>query len=204
MQSTIALHRPCRFVERGGAIPLSGAGVWQVCQGWVQLSTWVAMGEERVLGWVGPSMWFGSGLTTRAHHQARALSDVMVVWYAQPEIENTPELGLKLLQQKARRLCQLEELLAIASQRRALDRLSNLFRLLIFEMGQLTAEGVRLEARLTHQEIASAIGTNRVTVTRMLGELKRQGIVVLDGHKHWIVKKPEFFEQNSALSYMRA
>ncbi|MGC9502933.1 Crp/Fnr family transcriptional regulator [Baaleninema sp.] len=194
MQSTIALHRPCRFVERGGAIPVSGTGVWQVCQGWVQLSTWMAMGEERVLGWVGPSMWFGSGLTTRAHHQARALSDVMVIWYPQPEIEKTPELGLKLLQQKARRLCQLEELLAIASQRRALDRLSHLFRLLIAEMGQSTHDGVRLGARLTHQEIASAIGTNRVTVTRMLGELKRQGIVALDSQKHWVVVQADFFK----------
>ncbi|MBP0000408.1 MAG: Crp/Fnr family transcriptional regulator [Cyanobacteria bacterium SID2] len=199
MQSAITLHRPCRFVERGGAIPLSGTGVWQVCQGWVQLSTWVAMGEERVLGWVGPSMWLGSGLTTRPHHQARALSDVMAIWYPQAEIEQTPELGIKLLQQKARRLCQLEELLVIASHRRALDRLSHLFRLLILEMGQSTSEGMRLGARLTHQEIASAIGTNRVTVTRMLGELKRKDVLNLDADKHWIVKNIDSFEEDSKL-----
>lgn len=187
MQPTSTLHRTCRFYERGDLLPLSGTGVWQVCQGWVQLSTCVAMGDERVLGWVGPSMWLGTGLTTRPHHQAKALSSVMVIWYPLDEIERTPELAAKLLHQKAKRLCQLEELLAIASQKRALDRLQHLLHLLAREMGQNTAEGIRLGARLTHQEIASAIGTNRVTVTRMLGELKRQGTLALDASKHWVV-----------------
>ena len=63
-------------------------------------------------------------------------------------------------------------------------------------MGQPTAEGVRLKARLTHQDLANAIGVNRVTVTRILGEFKRQNRLFLDASKHWLVMPEESQELN--------
>ncbi|KPQ39012.1 MAG: Crp/Fnr family transcriptional regulator [Phormidium sp.] len=191
MQSTVMRHRTSRIYDRGDLLPQSTSGIWQVCQGWVQLNTYMTMGEERVLGWVGPSMWLGEGLTARHNHQMKALSRVMMTWYPLDEIERSPQLGYTLIQQKAKRLYQLENLLSITAQKRASDRLENLLRLLIREMGQPTAEGVRLKARLTHQDLANAIGVNRVTVTRILGDFKRQNRLFLDASKHWLVMQPE-------------
>ncbi|OAB59118.1 hypothetical protein AY600_06595 [Phormidium willei BDU 130791] len=191
MQPTVMRHRTSRIYDRGDLLPQSSTGIWQVCQGWVQLNTYMVMGEERVLGWVGPSMWLGEGLTTRHNHQMKALSRVMMTWYPLDEIERSPQLGYTLIQQKAKRLYQLEHLLSITAQKRASDRLENLLRLLIREMGQPTADGVRLKARLTHQDLANAIGVNRVTVTRILGEFKRQNRLFLDASKHWLVMHKE-------------
>jgi CRP-like cAMP-binding protein len=80
-----------------------------------------------------------------------------------------------------RRLRQMEAILAIAGQRRVDDRLYQLLLLLQQEFGQPVVEGTRLNIRLTHQDIANAICTTRVTVTRMLGKLQQQGLIGRDG-----------------------
>jgi CRP-like cAMP-binding protein len=54
-------------------------------------------------------------------------------------------------------------------------------------MGEPIAQGSRLKIRLTHQNLANAIGTTRVTVTRLLGEFQRQGAVSIDGDRHLII-----------------
>jgi len=47
--------------------------------------------------------------------------------------------------------------------------------------GTVTNGVVRVKLALTHQELAQLIGTSRETVTRTLGEFKRQGIIELNG-----------------------
>jgi CRP-like cAMP-binding protein len=57
-------------------------------------------------------------------------------------------------------------------------------------------EGKRLKdgriafRRATHQEIANRIGTTRETVTRMLKDLERQGLIRIDGKE--VVVQPDF------------
>ena len=45
--------------------------------------------------------------------------------------------------------------------------------------GELRDGRTRLPVRITHQDIASMAGVNRQTVTRILSELRRQGILAL-------------------------
>jgi CRP-like cAMP-binding protein len=67
------------------------------------------------------------------------------------------------------------------------ERLQQLLQLLKREMGEPIAQGSRLKIRLTHQNLANAIGTTRVTVTRLLGEFQRQGAVSSDCDRHLII-----------------
>jgi len=55
------------------------------------------------------------------------------------------------------------------------------------EIGAPCDEGTRLSVRLTHQHLASAIGTTRVTVTRLLGKLKEEGWLKLDSSRHIVL-----------------
>jgi CRP-like cAMP-binding protein len=41
--------------------------------------------------------------------------------------------------------------------------------------------------RLTHQELASALGTTRVTVTRVIGALREEGWLQLDGQRRLVL-----------------
>jgi CRP-like cAMP-binding protein len=78
-------------------------------------------------------------------------------------------------------------MLAMVGCRRVEDRLRQLLLLLQMEVGQPVPEGTRLSVRLTHQHLASAIGTTRVTVTRLLGQLKEEGRLLIDENRHIIL-----------------
>lgn len=185
-------ERHLHFYEKGDAIPLMASGLWQVCQGLVQLSTLYPTGEEGLLGWAGPGMCFGLGLTCLQTYRATAASEVYLMAYSMVEIESSPQLAQELLPQMGRRLRQMEAMLAIAGQRRVDDRLYQLLLLLKQEFGQPVTEGTRLNIRLTHQDIANAICTTRVTVTRMLGRLQQQGMISRDSDRHLILRGDPF------------
>ncbi|NJK70414.1 MAG: Crp/Fnr family transcriptional regulator [Microcoleus sp. CSU_2_2] len=192
IQHNTGATRNLHFYAKGETIPLMSQGIWRVCQGLVQLSTLYPTGEEGLLGWVGPSMCFGLWLTNLQTYRATATSDVYLMWYSMVEIEASPQFAHELLPQMARRLRQMEAILAIAGQRRVEDRLYQLLLLLKQDFGQSVVEGTRLTIRLTHQDIANAICTTRVTVTRMLGKLQQQGLVSRDGDRHLILNKDAF------------
>jgi CRP-like cAMP-binding protein len=45
------------------------------------------------------------------------------------------------------------------------------------KFGHQVEQGQLIELRLTHQEISEIIGTTRVTVTRLLNDFEKQGII---------------------------
>lgn len=175
------------FYERGDEIPLVAEGIWQVYRGITQLSQISSQGEETLLGWAQPSTFFGLWLTHIECYQAKALSEVYLRWYPLNDIEASPALANMILNQVVRRMRQTEALLAIAGVKRVEDRLQQLLQLLKQEIGETVEGGTRLGVRLTHQNLASAIGTTRVTVTRLLGEFQRQGWVSFDSDRHLII-----------------
>ncbi|MEL7523176.1 MAG: Crp/Fnr family transcriptional regulator, partial [Cyanobacteria bacterium J06553_1] len=77
--------------------------------------------------------------------------------------------------QIVRRLQQTEAWLNIAGQRLVADRLRCLLVQLAQEFGHVGPTGVRVKLRLTHHQLATVIGTTRVTVTRLLRDFKNEG-----------------------------
>lgn len=184
--------RRLHFYGKGEKIPLVSQGIWQVCQGLVQLSTFCHNGEEIWLGWAEPSTFFGHWFSLLTAYQATALSDVHLMWFSLTEINASPRLAQVILPQMVRRMRQTEALLAIAGQRRVEDRLQQLLLLMKREIGEPVADGTRLGVRLTHQNLANAIGTTRVTVTRLLTKLKNEGSITFDRDRHIILSKDSF------------
>ena len=58
------------------------------------------------------------------------------------------------------------------------------------EEGRRLKDGRIAFRRATHQEIANRIGTTRETVTRMLKDLERQGLIQVEGKE--LVVQPDF------------
>lgn len=178
---------PKHVYLKGEIIPLKRQTIWQVCEGIVKLSTISENGEEIVVGLVGPSMPFGPDLTSLQTYQATALSEVQLVCFSLTDIAACPSLAQTILPQINQRLRQTEALLAVAGQRRVKDRFQQLLQVLKQEIGQPMAQGTRLSARFTHQEFADACCTTRVTITRLIGKLQKQGKIILDSHNHIIL-----------------
>ncbi|MDJ1185486.1 Crp/Fnr family transcriptional regulator [Roseofilum casamattae] len=173
----------------GQAIPLNPEDIWVVCRGVVSLSSLNAHGEDVLLGFTVPSMPFGLPLATRSADQAyraTALSDVGLMRFSITEVDRSPLLCRSLWQQLSRRLQQTESILAIVGYRRIKDRLQQLLLLLKDEMGQPTADGagVRLPVKLTHQNLANTIGATRVTVTRLIKELREEEWLSIDSQRY--------------------
>jgi CRP-like cAMP-binding protein len=171
----------------GQSISMNPNEVWVVYRGVVQLSTLYPSGDEALLGLAGAAMPFGLPLTLIHPYQASALSDVDLLCLTLQEIEQSDTLSREIFQHLIRRLRQTEAMLAMVGYRRVEDRLRQLLNLLQMEIGQPVVNGTRLSVRLTHQHLASAIGTTRVTVTRLLGQLREEGGLMIDGQRHIVI-----------------
>ncbi len=175
----------------GTPIELEQGQVWIVYRGLVQLTTIHPQGEEILLGIAAPSMPFGLPLTTLSPYFAMALTEVNLMSLTVPEIENSPDLSQGLFWYLVHRHQQTEALLSVANYRRVEERLRQFLGLLKQELGQKVPQGVRLPLRLTHQHIANAIGSTRVTVTRLLGQLQGEGSLIIDPDR-CLILTPKF------------
>jgi CRP-like cAMP-binding protein len=159
-----------------------------VCRGVVQLGTLYDNGDEALLGLACPSMPFGLPLSFIRPYQAVALTDVDLMRLRLTEVEQSPMLAQGIFRHLVRRVQQAEAVLATVGYRRVEERLRHFLMLLKQEVGQPIADGgTRLSVRLTHQQLANAIGTTRVTVTRLLSQLQEEGWLKIDSSRHIIL-----------------
>ncbi|MEM9450881.1 MAG: Crp/Fnr family transcriptional regulator [Cyanobacteria bacterium P01_E01_bin.6] len=179
--------RSLRPYMSGQSIPMEPQEIWIVCRGVVQLGTLYATGDEALLGLACPSMPFGLPLTSIRPYQASALTNVDLMRLSISEIESSPVLAQSIFRHMGRRLQQTEAILAMVGYRRVEERLRHLLLLLQQEVGQPDDQGTRLGVRLTHQQLANTIGTTRVTVTRLLNQLKDEGWLLIDRQRHIVL-----------------
>lgn len=171
----------------GQSIEMSPNEIWVICRGVVQLGTLYDTGDESLLGLACSSMPFGLPLTMIRPYQAIALSDVDLMRLSMAEVEQSPMLAQGIFRHLTRRLRQTEAILAMVGYRRVEERLRHLLLLLKQEVGHPVTEGTRLGVRLTHQQLANAIGTTRVTVTRLINQLREEGWLQIDRNRYIII-----------------
>ena len=177
--------------QAGRSIPLRADQLLVVCRGALQLLTLQPDGSEALLGLAGPSTPIGLSLTTVDPYWAQALTDVDLLPLALAEVEASPILMAGLFRHLVLRLQQSEAWLALAGKRLVADRLRHLLWLIATEFGQTEERStVRITIRLTHHQLATAIGTTRVTVTRLLKDFKAEGWLTTD-QRYLVLQLPE-------------
>lgn len=159
----------------GRNIPLQHQDLQILYRGIVQLHTIHADGGETIVGLCGPSMAFGKAITSVEPYWATALTDIDLLPLSMEEIEASPALMAGIFPQLVRRIQQAEAWLAISGKRLVADRLRCVLVQLAQDFGHVEPGGVRIKLRLTHHQIATIIGTTRVTVTRLLRDFKNEG-----------------------------
>lgn len=135
--------------------------------------------EKTFLGFIGA----GKPFEILSHqdfsfHAYAHVDYTQVAWLYWQDLENWPNFRQEIYEafrdQHQRKLLWLSAL----GQRRTIDRLTSFLHLLIEEYGaQDEDRQCCLPYTLTHAQIGSAIGSTRVTVTRLMGKLRRQGII---------------------------
>lgn len=90
-----------------------------------------------------------------------------------------PGLGAWIVRAIAAAVADRELSVAIALEPRLERRLVLKLRQLAQRWGKVTPEGVRLDLRVTHQELGDMIGAARESITVALGRLQDQGEVIV-------------------------
>lgn len=173
----------------GRNIPLQRQYLYIICRGIVQLHTIHADGGETLVGLCGQSMAFGRALSSADPYWATALTDTDILPLAVSEVEASPALTAALYPQIVRRLQQAEAWLSISGKRLVADRLQCLLIQLAQDFGHVEPSGVRIKLRLTHHQLATIIGTTRVTVTRLLRDFRTEGW--LNIHQRQLILTPQ-------------
>lgn len=137
--------------------------------------------EEAFLGFIGAGQPFEIVAQSPFTLQAYAhVEQTTVVWMYWHDLDNWPHFRREVLnsfrQQHQRKLLWLSTL----GQRRTIDRLFGFITLLVEEYGEVKENGYCLPYPLTHAQIGSAIGSTRVTVTRLMGKLRQKGLIVIE------------------------
>ena len=171
----------------GSVVPLLKNSLWVVTKGMVKLGAVTEQGDELLLGLVGPQEPFGEPLSMVEAYEAVTLTDCDLTCLTLEEVAHSPELSMAMVKAVSARLRQADYMLALLGLRRVEDRVRGFLELMAQEYGEPCDQGLRVGLRLTHQDIASALSTTRVTVTRVIGQLKDQGWLKIDAHRHLVV-----------------
>ena len=95
----------------------------------------------------------------------------------QKALKDHPELALVMLRGLSSRILQTEMMIETLAHRDMGSRLVSFLLILCRDFGIPSGDGVTIDLKLSHQAIAEAIGSTRVTVTRLLGDLRQEQMI---------------------------
>jgi CRP-like cAMP-binding protein len=156
--------------SRRSLLPLGANYLWKIESGVVRTLTWLEDGTTVTLGLWGVGDVVGRVLSTAEPYQIECLTPVEVTLLSLDKWYQVNEAIIRHTQQ-------IQELLQIVHCRSVDASLLKLLAWLAKKFGHEVETGQLIELRLTHQEISETIGTTRVTVTRLLNDFEKQGII---------------------------
>jgi len=189
-----------RSFKRGGLIYLPsdrGDAVLLLTSGRVKIYHLTAEGKQALLAFVDPGELFGElALLDSGQREefAEAMEDTSVVRIPREEIHRlieahpTVSVGVtRLMGLRRRRVERRLKSLLFRSNR---ERLIHLLIELAEKYGRPQADGLLIGIKLSHQDLASMIGSTRETVTVILGELQSEGNLIIK-RRQIILTQPE-------------
>ena len=160
-----------QLFSRRDQIPHRQDVLWRIERGVVRTLTYSEEGTLISLGYWGAGDIVGHSLSLVKPYQIKCLTSV--------EVSILPEeLWYQALDAIVLPIQQVEELLSIVHQKPVSLRLWQFLIWLGQKFGRDVEQGRLIDLELTHQEIAEAINTTRVTVTRMLQQFELEGILL--------------------------
>ncbi len=166
--------------------------VYFLLKGAVKLSRVYEAGEEITVALLRENSVFGvlslvTGQRSDRFYHAVAFTPVELLSAPIDQVEQAlkehPDLSLLMLQGLSSRILQTEMMIETLAHRDMGSRLVSFLLILCRDFGVPTPEGIRIDLKLSHQAIAEAIGSTRVTVTRLLGDLREGNMISITKKK---------------------
>lgn len=164
-----------RRYQKGDTIQLDEDAVLEVKEGIIAQTMVHQDGAEVLLGMFGPGMLVVPHPEDTCYIHLSAQTDAsasLQSWTLAVQQEQFP--------QKIRaRLQQMEAWAAMQARPHLDQRVLGILSLLAEQFGQECPNGEMITVRITHTQLASAVGATRATITRTLGDLRTQGRLLI-------------------------
>ncbi len=157
--------------------------IYFIEQGRVRLTRLSPEKKRVILALLGPGDLIGEAAWETGEHEtyAETVEDTRLYQISRESFENlvrqNPNFALRLIQILGLRLKQAQARIEDLVFRSVPSRVARLLLSLAETHGKVTPSGIRVEFKLTHQEIANMVGSSRVTVTQILNRMRSS---------HWI------------------
>jgi CRP/FNR family transcriptional regulator, global nitrogen regulator len=193
--------------ERGKTIFFPGDPAerfYFLARGAVKLSRVYEAGEEITVALLRENSVFGvlsliTGNRSDRFYHAVAFTPVELlsvpIEHVEKALKENPELPMILLRGLSSRILQTEMMIETLAHRDMGSRLVSFLLILCRDFGVPANDGVTVDLKLSHQAIAEAIGSTRVTVTRLLGDLRKQKMISISKKKITVHNPVELGQQ---------
>ena len=122
---------------------------------------------------------------------AEAMSDCVLRVVPAADLERTaaehPQVALNLMRSLSQRLRSVEDRLESLAFRGVAARLAGQLLELMERYGRVTPQGIRIDERFTHMQLAEMIGASRETLTKVLNELRESGLIDVRERLVWVL-----------------
>ena len=182
-----------RTFDRDNVIILAeeeGDTLFIIKKGQVKVSIVSEEGREVILSLLGPNSVFGElslldGKPRSANVIATEETDLLILRRSDflELIYKTPQIATALLAELASRLRKTDRQIEGLALLDVTSRISETLLQLATGQGRESTDGVVIENRPTHQEMANMSGTTRETVSRVLKRLESEGYIACRGRK---------------------
>lgn len=162
----------------------TGAAIFFVSSGRVKISTTASDGREKIIHFMQAGQVFGEvvlfesgpypATATAAENSTIGILQNRDLFQV---LRENNELAISLLRLLSRRLRMAQSQLRDLALKDAFTRVGELVLALAAQSGDRRPEGTHVRLAATREELANLTGTTRETFTRMLGELKQEGLV---------------------------
>ncbi len=167
---TPGVQRTCR---RGEAIQLAADEVIDVVDGVVAQTVFHSDGSEVLIGLSGPGQLLIAHPDDACCLQLRAHTNALIMVRSWQAAATTPHF----LERLRARVRLLEGWSAMQARPHLDERIIGILSVLAEQFGVPHTRGLLVDLRITHAQLAAAVGTTRSTVTRLLGHLRVRGIL---------------------------
>ncbi|MBW4620377.1 MAG: global nitrogen regulator NtcA [Cyanosarcina radialis HA8281-LM2] len=166
--------------------------VYFLVKGAVKLSRVYEAGEEITVALLRENSVFGvlsliTGNRSDRFYHAVAFTPVELlsvpIDHFEQALKQNSELSWLMLRGLSSRILETEMMIETLAHRDMGSRLVSFLLILCRDFGTPTNNGITIDLKLSHQAIAEAIGSTRVTVTRLLGDLREQEMISIHKKK---------------------
>lgn len=199
-EEDIGFHRVTQHYKKGETLFHEGmpcTGVYCLSSGKIKLFKTEPSGSEMIMKFMGPGEFIGHGALAKDKVNicsAVALEDSECCFFVAAEfmtlLRANPALMFGIFEKVESELAEAFSMNVQLARKNVRERAADFFVRMAQEFGTQSEEVIRIDLKLTREEIASYLGTAHETAIRIISEFKAERLIREEGRCFYVLNLP--------------